>query len=238
MRSERRNAFLWPVVALFLALLITPWFGTENVWPTQLADPVERDIFVRFRLTRVGMALFSGAALSLAGCLFQATLRNPLASPYTLGVSGGAALGAVVAISINASSVWLGALLGAIVSLVVTGGIFAAGRRVTAATLILAGVSLNSICSALIMTLHNWAGFSRSFAITTWLVGAIEPVEPRHLLWFALIIVACSAVVIWRSPHWDLLAVGEAWAAGRGAEPTKLLLQACAAGSVLTAATV
>jgi iron complex transport system permease protein len=94
MSSDVRFAFGWPLIAVIVVAAITPWFGTEIVWPSALSDSGEYNIFVQFRLSRMALGLLAGASLSVAGCLFQAVLRNPLASPYTLGVSSGASLGA------------------------------------------------------------------------------------------------------------------------------------------------
>jgi iron complex transport system permease protein len=238
MRSDARLTAGLALLAFLAAAVLTPWFGTEFVHPSSLAGMSEYGIFVRFRLTRTALGLLAGASLSLSGCLFQAVLRNPLASPYTLGVSSGAALGAVVVICLDAAIVWSGAMAGALIALGITAGVFARRRRATATTLILAGVSVSSVCSALILMLQSSAGFSKSFAVTTWLVGALEAVDVYTLLGYAAVSLTVSGWVIWKAPEWDLLAVSESWAAGRGVRPRRLLLQACIAGSVLTAATV
>lgn len=238
MQSDWRCGFGWPVLMLAIAALITPWFGPEIVFPSRLTDRYEFDIFVRFRLTRSALGILAGASLSLAGCLFQAVLRNPLASPYTIGVSSGAALGAVVAIVLNLSWVWTGSLLGALLALAAVAGIFANQRRLSATTLILAGVSVNSLCSAIIILLQSSAGFSKSFAVTTWLIGSLDAVDPVRLALYACTCLPLAFWIILRAPDWDLLSLGEAWAAGRGARVSTLMWQACLAGSVLTAATV
>lgn len=238
MPSDWRSGFGWPLLLLLVAMLTTPWFGPEIVSPSRLADPYERGIFVQFRLTRAALGILAGASLSLAGCLFQAVLRNPLASPYTIGVSSGAALGAVVAIVLDLAWVWSGSLLGALLALAAIAGVFAKERRLSATTLILAGVSVNSLCLAIIILLQSSAGFSKSFAVTTWLIGALDATEPARLMIYACATLPLAFWIIWRAPDWDLLSLGEAWAAGRGARVSTLMWQAFLVGSVLTAATV
>lgn len=238
MRSDWRFGFGWPLVLLVAAALVTPWFGAEIVSPAALADPSEWDIFIRFRLSRTALGLLAGAAFSLSGCLFQAVLRNPLASPYTLGVSSAAALGAAVVIVLDLTWVRTGALAGALLALGLISGIGVRDRRLTPTALILAGVAVNSVCMALIMLLQSTAGISKSFSVTTWLIGTLDALPPGPLLLYALVSLPLAAWVMWKAPDWDLLSMGEAWAAGRGVRVRTLVWQASVVGSILTAATV
>ena len=238
MSSDARFGFWWPLIVVVVVAAITPWFGPEIVWPSALSDPGEYNIFVQFRLSRMALGLLAGASLSVAGCLFQAVLRNPLASPYTLGVSSGASLGAVIAIVYDLAWVWSGSVLGALAALVVIAGALTRQRQMTATSLILAGVSVNSVCLALIILLQSTAGFSKSFAVTTWLIGAVESLSPSALMSYACVSLPLAAWIIWKAPDWDLLSLGEAWAAARGVRVRRLLWQACLVGSLLTAVTV
>ncbi len=238
MKSEWRFALGWPLISLLVAVLIGPWLGSEIVSPYSLRDPSEFDIFVRFRLTRTFLGLLAGASFSVAGCLFQAILRNPLAEPYTLGVSTGAALGAVIAIFLDLAWVWTGSVTGSLLALALIGSIFLGGRRITTTGLILAGVSVNSVCAAMIILLQSSAGFSKSFAVTTWLIGALDAFTPTALAIYGIVALPICGWVILKAPDWDLLSMGEAWAAGRGVPVRTLMWQACLAGSLLTAATV
>lgn len=238
MRSDWRYSLGWPLLSLLAALVLTPWFGAETVHPRALADAGELDIFLRFRLSRTLLGLLSGASLAVAGCLFQAVLRNPLASPYTLGVSAAASLGATVAIFLDLTWIWMGSVAGALAGLLLMGSIFIRERRITATGLILAGVSINSVCSSIIILLQSTAGLSRSFAVTTWLVGALDAITLAPLAIYATVILALSAWVFSKAGDWDLLSLGEAFAAGRGLDVRQALWQACLAGSLLTAATV
>lgn len=238
MRSDWVYGFRWPLAAMLAAACLTPWFGPEFVSPAALADPTEYGIFLRFRVTRTLLGLLAGASFALTGSLFQAVLRNPLAEPYTLGVSSGAALGAVTAIVFDLAWVWTGSIAGALSSLVLIGFVFLRQRGITATGLVLAGVAVNSVCSAMIMLLHSTAGISKSLAITTWLIGALDSPAPEHLGLYAAVVLPLSAWVMLRAADWDVLTLGEAWAAGRGVPVRRLLWQAALAGSILTAATV
>jgi iron complex transport system permease protein len=227
--------------ALLAAVFVTtPWIGPGELSPSKVfaGDDLERRIFVEFRLSRTLLAMLAGGSLSLAGCLFQAMLRNSLATPYTLGVSGGAALGAVLLIILRVPHVWIGATVGSLGALLLVLGFASAQRSLSAHALILAGVAIHSVCSALIMLIHNFAGFTQAFSTIVWLTGAVDGVGLERLVYLAAVVLPIAALIVWKAPAWNLLAVGEQWAAARGAGVRRLMLGGYLAGSLLTAATV
>lgn len=223
-----------------LALLVTPWIGPGQLSPSKVfaGDELERRIFVEFRLSRTLLAMLAGGSLSLAGCLFQAMLRNSLATPYTLGVSGGAALGAVLLIIFRVPFLWMGALGGAMAVLVLVLGFASAQRSLSAHALILAGIAIHSVCSALIMLIHSFAGFTQAFSVMVWLTGAVDGVGLERVGYLAAAVLPIAAAIVWKAPAWNLLAVGEQWASARGAPVRRLMMGGYLAGSLLTAATV
>jgi iron complex transport system permease protein len=196
------------------------------------------------RVTRTLLALFAGGALSLAGALFQAMLRDALATPYTLGVSTGASLGAVVMISFGWSAfwgipaTWIGALAGAAAVLVMVMGVAAKQRRISAFGLLLTGIAVNSVCGSLILLLYSLAGVARSFSISRWLIGSVDATSYGSLALFATIVIIVSAVVIGQARDWNLMAVDEQWAASRGVRVRSVLLEGYVFGSVLTAGAI
>jgi iron complex transport system permease protein len=234
------RALIVASVFALLAILATPWIGPGALTPSRVigGDPLERQIFFEFRLTRTLLACLAGGGLSLAGCLFQAMLRNSLATPYTLGVSSGAALGAVVLIVAGSEAIWLGAVGGALMALAAVLGFAWSQRSLSAHGLILAGVAINSVCSALIMLIHSFAGFSQSFSIVVWLTGAVDSARYDRLAFLAAAIAPLAAFIMWQAPAWNLLALGEDWAAARGVHVRRLMLGGYLAGSMLAAATV
>jgi iron complex transport system permease protein len=185
-------------------------------------------------LPRVILAMIGGAALAVTGVLFQCMLRDPLAEPYTLGVSSGASVGAVLGICFGWRATGLLSLGGAALVLLIVLGIAMEGRRLSSFTLMLAGVTMNSIAFAIILFLHSTASFSQSFAISRWLMGGLDAVEYSTLAWLAAVVLPICGVVIWRARQWNLLAVGEDWAASRGVSTGALVVFGYVAGSVLT----
>lgn len=221
---------------------LTPLVGSAGVDYRRALAGLSPDHEILFfaRLPRVLLALIAGGGLAVAGVLFQALLRDALATPYTLGISTGASLGAVVAICFGWSGwgpfpgTWLSAFAGAGVILVVVLAVAAEGRRVSSFTLLLAGVTINSICMAGIMFLQYLSTFGQSFAIVRWLMGGIEVVDYSVLAWLGAVVLAVVGWLFWKSRDWNLLAVGEDWAAARGVSTARVMLTGYLAGSFLT----
>jgi iron complex transport system permease protein len=160
--------------ALFVAAgVLLPLVGPSSLDLARVWARGEPDwtILVYLRVTRTLLGLFAGAALALAGSLFQAMLRDALATPYTLGVSTGASLGAVAAIALGwhvvagVSAIWGGALAGAAAVLVLVVVAAARDRQLSALGLLLVGIAANSVCAALILLIHGLSGMSESFRV-------------------------------------------------------------------------
>jgi iron complex transport system permease protein len=239
--ATSRRVYLVAGISLALALLsmaVLPLIGSVELSYARAFSGVSPDheILFQVRLPRVLLAMMAGGALSLAGVLFQALLRDALATPYTLGVSAGASLGAVVAICLGSSSVWPASFAGALITLLLVLGVAAKRRTLSPFTLLLAGITINSICMALIVFLHNIATLGQSFAITRWLMGGIEVIEYRAMAWLAAGVLAAVLFSFIKARDWNLLAVGEEWAAIRGVRTSRLLLAGYLVGSFLTGA--
>jgi iron complex transport system permease protein len=204
----------------------------------------EWSIFVQLRVSRTLLGLFAGGTFSLAGSLFQAMLREALATPYTLGVSTGAALGAVIVIAagghavLGVPAIWAGALAGAAAVLFLVVGHAARRGRTSALGLLLTGIATNSVCSAAILLIQGFAGVAQSFSIARWLLGSVDAIAYGALLPFIVLVTLVAAWVLARARHWNLLAVGEDWAAARGTPVTQLMLGGYVAGSLLAASAV
>lgn len=204
----------------------------------------EWSILVQLRVSRTLLGLFAGGALSLAGSLFQAILREALATPYTLGVSTGASLGAVVVIALGGHTflgvpaIWAGALAGAAAVLLLVVGSAARQERMSAFGLLLTGIATNSVCSAAILLIHGFASVAQSFSIARWLLGSVDAISYGALLPFVILVALVTAWVLGQARHWNLLAVGEEWASARGARVSRLMLGGFVAGSLLAASTV
>jgi len=145
-------------------------------------DNVDAQIFFLARMPRVLAGAVVGAGLASAGVVLQALLRNPLATPFTLGVSAGAALGAVLAITLGAtftlgplSTVPLASLAGAAAAAAIVYSLATRpGRPMSTSVLLLAGVTLNSFFSALILFVQYMGDFTETYRTVRWLMGDLD----------------------------------------------------------------
>ena len=246
MLSSKRFATVALASAAFLALalVLMPLIGSSDasLAGALRGESPDSEILFQVRLPRVMLAGLAGGALALAGVVFQALLRDALATPFTLGVSNGAALGAVAAICLGWRTVaglpalWVSALVGALGVMALVVSLASEGRRMSSFTLLLTGVTINSICMAAILFLHYSAGLTQSFAIVRWLMGGIDSPAPLTLSLLAITILSAFGLAVWKSPQLNLLSVGEEWATTRGVNLRSLMRLSFLLGSLLTAA--
>ncbi|MBL8753069.1 MAG: iron ABC transporter permease [Planctomycetes bacterium] len=222
-----------------------PGIASLFVWCTGGLDEVEGYVFTGLRLPRLLVAACGGASLALAGAVMQATFRNPLASPDLVGTAAGAALGGACAIVLQIASLGLvvvpaASLLGA---LVVTGLVFVLARahgRFATATLLLAGIALNTLVGALtsfVVTL-SFDNYTASSNVLFWLMGGLESRTWEHAVITAAGLVVFGLAVVPRRRELDLLTLHDDTAHSLGVDAPRVRrwLVLCACG--LTAATV
>ena len=230
---------------LALVLVTMPLIGVAggqfSLSRALAGDSMDRTILFQIRLPRVLLAALVGGSLAVAGLIFQALVRDALADPYTLGVSSGASLGAVLTICFGwrdvagLPAIAAGALVGSVLTLMLVMTIASRGARMSSFTMLLSGVTVNSICMAATLFLHNLADFGQSFVIVRWLMGGIEELDYSTLAGLAAILFPVLVYVFWRSRDWNLLAVGEDWAEARGLSSRSLMISGFLCGSLLTA---
>lgn len=226
------------VVLSFLAftvavIVIAPTLGSTSISLSKVFDRslpwdsnVDAQIFFVARLPRVLSGALVGAALAAAGVVLQAMLRNPLATPFTLGVSAGAALGAMVAIAfgldvgrLGVSSVPIASFIGSLVAMAIVYWLATSQRRgLSTNVLLLAGVTLNSFFSALILFLQYMADFTQSFRAVRWLMGDLDVGNYSPILAALPFLIAAFAVFAFLPRTLNLLTMGEDVAAARGVE--------------------
>ncbi|MBU1239168.1 iron ABC transporter permease, partial [Myxococcota bacterium] len=164
------------VIFLLAALALGLSVGTTKIVPLGgLFDDASRWIF-HIRAPRVFLAALLGATLAMSGAALQGLLRNPLVSPYTIGVSSGSSLGAVIALRFGMEGIF-GSLLG-LFPMALAGGMFSMlllfalsrrSRQWTGTTLLLSGITISFFCSAMIMFIQYTATYQESFKMVRWL---------------------------------------------------------------------
>jgi iron complex transport system permease protein len=175
------------------------------------ADSVSEAIIRQIRLPRVILAALVGATLSLGGLVFQALLRNPLAEPYILGISGGSAIGAILGIILGLSyfpGVSIMAFTGSIGTLVLL-LIMSQGQAVLKKdSLLLSGVMVNAFCSAVIMFLISMTRDARLHNIMFWLMGDLSTADIGQVGLLAAALTPCFILIFWLSNMMNLLLMG------------------------------
>jgi iron complex transport system permease protein len=208
---------------------------------------VERTILFEVRLPRVLIAALLGGALTVAGVVFQALLRNPLADPYVLGVSGGASIGGVLALLLGlggggALLRGLGvpalAFLGALGALLLIERIATVGGRLTVYTVLLTGAIFNAFSAALIYFIQSVASLEQLHAIVFYLMGRV-PSFGFGLLGLLAAAVAAAAVALFAMARdYNALSLGEEGALQAGVDVERVKRRTFVLGSLLTALAV
>jgi iron complex transport system permease protein len=235
------------VASLALGLAVGPsGLAPHEVWAalTGAATPASADIVLGIRLPRVGLGAGVGAALAVAGVVFQALLRNPLADPFVLGVSGGAAL-AGIAVLVAGSAVGLGygavppaAFAGSIGALLLLLAVAGPAGRLSSTTLLLVGVVFNAFASAAIVFLASLAGLTEGAQVFLWLIGNLSDARPVLVGWVAGFVTLGLLATLPFARALDLLALGEENAALLGIDATRARRWLLLASSLLVGAAV
>jgi len=198
-----------------------------EVWSVlrgESAAPAAQDIVLRVRLPRALLAAAVGASLAVAGVLFQALLRNPLADPFILGVSGGAALGGTLVLSLGASfgvgyaAVPPAAFAGAVAATLLLYGVAGARGRLSPTHLLLTGVVFNAFASAAIIFLASIAGMGGGTNIFLWLVGSLSAARADVAGWVVGFLVLGLACALPLARGLNLLTLGDESALQLGME--------------------
>ncbi len=249
-RTPRRLALL--ALGVLAAIAFSVSFGASGLGPGDLwralsadGDPTARSILLQLRLPRAALAALVGGALGLSGCTFQALLRNPLAEPYVLGVSGGAAVGAVAVVvtGIGVILPWtlpVGAFLGALaaMALVLSVARRASPGRMDTRVLILSGVIIGAFFNAMILLTLSIADVESFRSAIFWMMGNLSGADWGSTALLALLLVPAGAAVLSLARALNLLSRGEEVAHYLGASVQRVKLTAYLAASLMVAAAV
>jgi iron complex transport system permease protein len=215
---------IWISLILLVVLLIAFLLGLSigpaqrgirsafsTLFSTAESDSVIYSIVWRIRFPRVLLAAIVGATLSLGGLVFQALLRNPLAEPYILGISGGSAIGAIIGILLGLSrfpGICFTSFLGSLGTLALI-LVMSTGKSILRKdALLLSGVMVNAFCSAIIMFLISITRDARLHNIIFWLMGDLSAADLPQVVILGTILIPCFIVVFLFSHAMNLLMLG------------------------------
>ncbi|MCD4822529.1 MAG: iron ABC transporter permease [Methanococcoides sp.] len=208
----------------------------------EVSDVATR-VVLHIRLPRICLGILAGIGLGMSGAVMQGILRNPLASPYTLGISSGAGFGAAIAIVLGAGiaggeylvigNAFIGALICSIVILLLS-----SKRGTTTESMLLAGIALMYLFSASTALLQYFADDEASKEVTFWLIGSLSYATWDKILAIAIVIAITFPILLWKSNDLNLMVTGDDTAKSMGidVERTRLILMVLA--SLLTASIV
>lgn len=239
------------LVLLFIAVVISLRMGAYPITVPEIVTTLFNRVAGRtdqipsefllvvfgLRLPRIALGVIVGAALSTAGAGFQALLRNPLADPYVLGVSSGAALGAIMSLIFTphvAGAIQIASFIGAGLTITV---VFLLGRRggqLDAATLLLAGIITTSFLSAVIMFLMTTLSGRDLRGIAFWVMGDLQTPPAIGLKWLFFVLIIAAGCIYTTTSDLNLIITGEQEAHHLGVNVRRVKLVVYVASSILT----
>lgn len=195
----------------------------------------------QIRLPRVLLAALVGATLSLGGLVFQALLRNLLAEPYILGISGGSAIGAIIGILLGfahfpgvSMTAFIGSMATLALILVMTSGQTILKKE----SLLLSGVMVNAFCSSVIMFLVSLTQDAKLHNIIFWLMGDLSTADLQQVGILAAMVLPCFVLIFWHSHAMNLLLMGREMAQASGINIKTVTVTLLVATSFMVSATV
>lgn len=238
---------------LFLAAaMITPWIGPEKVSLSDVAQFLQGikepagHIFWFQRIPRVLLALLAGGTLAVVGASFQVLFRNPLVEPFTLGVSGGAALGAFLTIAMPSlwivwgpfSSIQLFAVIGASASLTLIYMLAQRPQGMSVYTLLLAGVTISIICAGSILLLTYITSPNALIVFQRWMMGGLDILGYRELISLVPLLFPGLGLLFYHAHDLNHISLNEELALGQGVEVRIVRRNIFIGGGLATAAVV
>jgi len=238
---------------LSLVILISPGIGTQDVgvaaaWRAWFAGDTNSavyDIAWGIRFPRTLKALVAGATLALAGAVFQTLFRNPLATPYTMGIASGASLGALIAYQVDwvhsfagLSTVSFAAFIGALAVLALVLLLARSAARISGQTLLLAGVTIGFFCSGMMIFVTSLADVTQTYLTVRWMMGSLDTYGGVELSALLPIVAPACVVLLLLARGLNQYAVDAEIAATRGVNVVRLEITGIVVASLAVAAVV
>ena len=239
-------ALLFIFILLDLSWASDRMLSLSQVWDALMGRGTwGTDIIVNeTNLPRITIGVFVGAGLAITGCVMQAVFRNPLADPYILGLSSGASLGSTVAILTSAAWIPLSiaqpvlAFVFCLLTMVVVYAISRTGGSVRTETLVLAGVAVSSLISAIVSFLTYVAPEEKIGSIVFWSLGNLGSVEWSEMALVVPLIVIGCAVMLTQCRNMNAMMIGDAHALDLGVDVRRVRIMLLAVSALVVAACV
>lgn len=229
--SSKTKLFLLFFIS-FIIIFLSPFIGWHKLNYGNILnyEMVDNYVFFGSRLPRVLAGFLTGSILALSGLVFQSVFKNPIATPYTLGVASGASLGAalfIVSGTYSATIAFLGssffAMAGGVLSILLVYSIASFTGKIYSNTLLLAGVAINFFSSALIMFLQYFADPASNYKITRYMIGSTSNITIDNILFILPVTFIFFITVYSFHKELDILATGSNIAHSRGVNVTRTI---------------
>lgn len=222
--TRRRARARWtiPALAALLVIAVTAsitigayGIALPDLWGAltgSAPDPTDSAVLWQIRLPRIALALLAGAALALAGVVMQGLFANPLAEPGLVGVSSGAAVGAVLALTLGATAAWMLPTAAFVAGLATTVVVYALARvngRTEVVTVILTGIAINAFAGAVIGLLMSISDDAALRSITFWTLGSVSTASWSSVTMVLVLMLPALALLPLLTRPLDVLALGE-----------------------------
>lgn len=232
-KKIKKRIYIGVILAIFFFVTVFLSLNTGNYYISlskliSLLLHVEKDqtlthILINIRLPRIFNAILAGAAISVSGAIMQNLLKNPLASPFTMGISHGAVFGAAIAIILSNNiilpyqslSIVFFAFIGALITMLII-LLIASIKGFSAYVLILAGVALSTFFSSLTMLLQYFSSDEEVASIVFWTFGDLNKTTWGNIYFMAFIIVPCLIYFIINAPKYNVTLWDDATAMSLG----------------------
>jgi iron complex transport system permease protein len=238
--SFRLFTILLMLLTIF-SILLTPLIGSESFLFEELWEPgIEQSILFDLRFPRILFAFLVGFSLALVGAIFQALLRNDLATPYTLGISSGGALGAVIAIKLGlvftiagfTSTVFF-SIFGSTITIWIIYIIARERMVLSPVTLILTGVTVSLLFSSLILFIHYLADFTETYRMIRWLMGGLQITGWNYSLSLLPFVTIAFIYLYRQAGALNIITAGHEMALSKGVDVSRLQTRAFFGCSIL-----
>lgn len=240
-------------ILLLVVLVLAPMIGPTKIslmkamiGHQDFSKNPDASILFLARLPRILLAALSGSGLAVAGVVFQALLRNDLAAPFTLGVSSGAALGAVIAIRLGFSLTFFGlsavpiaAFLGALGAIILVFSLVRTQQgEFPTSVLLLSGVTINFFFAAMVMLVHYLSDITQSFQIVRWLMGGLDIMDYKSLISICPLVFLGIAVLFFIARDLNIISTGKDSALSRGVNVSRIQRTGFITASLVTGGVV
>jgi iron complex transport system permease protein len=218
------------IVVTFLTVFIAPLIGThKSSFISLFNSDTGLQIFFNLRLPRLIFSFFVGFSLSMIGVAFQALLQNELATPYTLGVASGGALGAVIAIKsglvftlFGLTTTTLFSVAGSVLTILIIYSIAKSRAGLSPITLILTGVTISLLFSSLILFIHYLADFTETYRMIRWLMGGLQVTGWSYSIILFPFVFVIFTFLIRKSVALNIISSGDEMALSKGVDVFRL----------------